>query len=128
MYKPAVLIATLSAMLAVVLGAFGAHYLKTIFTPELLNSFDTGVKYQFYHSFALLAVGILCKGNDSAGKILTILFSAGVLLFSGSIYALCILKSNQQIGLGGLGILTPIGGLMFIAGWLYFFLSMWRQK
>lgn len=128
MYKPAILIATLSAMLAVVLGAFGAHYLKTIFTTELLNSFDTGVKYQFYHSFALLAVGILCKENNAAGKMLTILFSVGILLFSGSIYALCFLKSNQQIGLGGLGILTPLGGVMFIVGWLYFFFSMWKQK
>jgi uncharacterized membrane protein YgdD (TMEM256/DUF423 family) len=128
MYKPALILGSLFAMLSVVFGAFGAHYLKTIFTPELLSSFETGVKYQMYHSLALLFTGIISMNIHQKAKLITILFTTGIILFSGSIYALCILKSNLQIGLGGLGILTPIGGLFFIMGWGLLALNISKSK
>jgi uncharacterized membrane protein YgdD (TMEM256/DUF423 family) len=128
MYKPALISGSIFAMLSVVLGAFGAHYLKTIFTPEILSSFETGVKYQMYHSLALLFTGIISMNIHQKAKLITILFITGIVLFSGSIYALCILKSNLQIGLGGLGILTPIGGLFFIMGWGLLALNIAKSK
>ena len=124
MYKPALLAGSMAAMLAVIFGAFGAHYLKSIFTPELLQSFETGVRYQFYHAFALLFVAIYAAIKpDSKVRLISIFFIAGIILFSGSIYALCWLKSTAHIGLGGLGILTPLGGVCFISGWLLLLLS-----
>jgi uncharacterized membrane protein YgdD (TMEM256/DUF423 family) len=128
MYKPALISGSIFAMLSVVLGAFGAHYLKTIFTPEILSSFETGVKYQMYHSLALLFTGIISMNIHQKAKLITILFITGIVLFSGSIYALCILKSNLQIGLGGLGILTPIGGVFFIMGWGLHALNIAKSK
>lgn len=124
MYKPALLTGSIFALLSVVIGAFGAHYLKTIFTPETLLSFETGVRYQFYHSIALLFTGIYAKENPLYYKAISSLFSIGIILFSGSIYALCLFKSTMNIGLGGLGILTPVGGLFFIAAWLLLIVSV----
>ena len=118
MYKPALLAGTLMAMLSVIFGAFGAHALKQIFSAELLQSFETGVRYQFYHAFALLFVSLLPSYVETKTlRGIYFCFLLGILLFSGSIYALCFLKSTVNIGLGGLGILTPVGGLIFIAGW-----------
>lgn len=125
MHTNAVRIGAFFAALAVILGAFGAHALKQILTPELLQTFETGVKYQFYHSFALLATGILYGIYKS--KLLSIaatFFTVGIMLFSGSIYTLVMLKSGGQVGLGGLGILTPVGGLFFVAGWVLLLLGV----
>ncbi|HQW47325.1 MAG TPA: DUF423 domain-containing protein, partial [Chitinophagaceae bacterium] len=91
-------------------------------------SFETGVKYQFYHAFALLFMGIYAKTKGRNVKIITMLFAFGILLFSGSIYLLCIMKSTMHIGLGGLGILTPIGGLLMIAAWLMLLISVVRHQ
>jgi hypothetical protein len=129
MYKPALLSGALLAMLAVIFGAFGAHYLKSIFTPELLSSFETGVRYQFYHAFALLFVGLYAQQNNSKQiRTIFLCFLLGVILFSGSIYLLCFLKSADIIGLSGIGILTPIGGVCFIAGWSMLLMSVLRGK
>lgn len=116
-----------ACFLAVILGAFGAHYLKTIFTPELLQSFETGVRYQMYHGFALIGLGLYAR-NSPKIKAICLLFVVGILLFSGSIYALCLLKAQAQIGLGGLGILTPLGGVSFLAGWLLWILRILKEK
>ncbi len=102
----------------VILGAFGAHGLKSI-APDSVPTFQTGVQYQMYHAFALLMVGVLSekfpvKAMNWAG----ICFLIGILLFSGSLYALTALKASGKVGLGGVGIITPIGGLFFIAGWV----------
>ena len=88
MHKPSLLAGSLLAMLAVIFGAFGAHYLKTIFTPELLSSFETGVKYQMYHSVALLVLGLYAQVSSQSVKVIFGLFLAGIILFSGSIYLL----------------------------------------
>jgi len=118
-------IATLIGAISVIMGAFGAHKLKELLTPEVLSSYQTGVTYQFYHCFALLAVGILYKRYQNqwmewAGR----LFILGIILFSGSLYLLTALKATKEIGLEGFGILTPIGGLLLVAGWISFFLGI----
>jgi len=111
--KRTLTIAAVSGMTAVMLGAFGAHALRKIITPEMLEVFKTGVQYQFYHTFALLAVGILMHfGESKALKASASLFLTGIILFSGSLYALAI------TGIKPLGIITPFGGLAFIAGWV----------
>ena len=104
----------LLAAVAVICGAFGAHYLKTKLTPESLQTFETAVRYQFYHSFGLLGVGILYA--TFPGKLLLWsgnLFITGIILFSGSLYILCGLPAMKWIGA-----ITPIGGLCFIGGWI----------
>jgi uncharacterized membrane protein YgdD (TMEM256/DUF423 family) len=128
MYKPSLITGILFALTAVILGAFGAHYLKTIFTPEILTSFETGVKYQFYHAFALIALGIYAKLSNQSVKWIHNLLTSGTLLFSVSIYILCIAKGTMQIGLTGIGILTPIGGVLMITGWFFWLLNVLKLK
>jgi uncharacterized membrane protein YgdD (TMEM256/DUF423 family) len=128
MFKQALIAATLFGLSAVVIGAFGAHYLKTIFTTEQLQSFDTGVKYQFYHTFALAFTGILGQYISAKHcKIATGLFTAGIICFSGSIYLLNFLASKDMIGIKGIGIITPIGGLLLIGGWVALLLGCWKK-
>ena len=116
-------------MLAVIFGAFGAHALKQVLTPELLQTFETGVRYQFYHSFALIATGIAYAHVPLKQlRLATWSFIIGTVLFSGSIYLLVMLKSSASVGLGGLGILTPIGGLFFIIGWLIFVIGIIKKN
>ncbi|MFT4093488.1 MAG: DUF423 domain-containing protein [Niabella sp.] len=115
------------AGIGVILGAFGAHKLKEI-APDSVPVFQTGVQYQMYHAFALLIVGILFerfpfKAMNWAG----ICFLIGIVLFSGSLYALAALKAGGKVGLGGVGIITPVGGLFFIAGWVAFVLSLLKK-
>ncbi len=105
--------------LAVILGAFGAHGLKKIVPPETVSTFETGVRYHFYHGFALLAAGIIYDRFHSAWIVRAgYLFIAGIVLFSGSLYLLTFLKASDTVGLSGIGIITPFGGLLFIAGWI----------
>ena len=118
MHKNFLVSGLLIAAISVVLGAFAAHSLKQIFSSEIIQIFETAVKYQFYHAFALVVTGILFQTYP--GKILQIagnLFITGVLLFSGSLYALCFIK-HAGINALWVGAITPLGGLCFIAGWL----------
>ncbi len=129
MNKTALSAGVLFAGLSVILGAFGAHALKPLIGAEPLQVFETGARYQMYHSLALLAVGIL----SSSLKNKMIAWSAnffiiGILLFSGSLYAMTFLKIKGQIGLGGLGLITPIGGLFFILGWLFFLIGVLKKS
>jgi uncharacterized membrane protein YgdD (TMEM256/DUF423 family) len=106
------------AALAVIFGAFGAHKLKAILDASDLAIFEKGVTYQFYHSFALLATGILHRSFQYKQlRIATLLFVLGIGLFSGSLYVLVFLKATGG-SLGAAGIVTPIGGLCFIAAWI----------
>jgi uncharacterized membrane protein YgdD (TMEM256/DUF423 family) len=106
-------IAAVSGMAAVMLGAFGAHALKKVIFPEMLEVFKTGVQYQFYHTFALLAVGILMHfGESKALKWSANMFLIGIILFSGSLYTLAITDIKM------LGMITPFGGVAFIVGWV----------
>ena len=107
------LIASLLGFLAVALGAFGAHALQARLSPEMLAVFETGVRYQMYHAFALLIVAVAI-GNLGAARLLVIagwLFISGVVLFSGSLYALAL------TGISTLGAITPAGGVLFLSGW-----------
>ncbi len=116
------------AALAVVLGAFGAHTLKKMLPPEIVSSFQTGVQYQMYHAFALLLTGVLFeKMNGYKTLWAGYCFIAGVVLFSGSLYLLTFLKVTGSVGITGIGMITPIGGLFLIAGWLFLLLSLWKK-
>lgn len=118
MYKRALVNGAILLALAVILGAFGAHALKERLEPLYLHSFETGVNYQFYHGFALLAAGVIyISFPNNHIKWAATCFLTGIILFSGSLYTIA-LCSIQHIDLGIFGILTPIGGLFFIIGWL----------
>lgn len=131
MHKGYLVTASIIAALAVILGAFGAHGLKQVVPPETVSTFETGVRYQFYHSFALFACGMLFdKCKRSWVRFAAFAFIAGIVLFSGSLYVLTIVKATETVGLTKLGIITPFGGLFFIAGWIALAialsLSPWR--
>jgi uncharacterized membrane protein YgdD (TMEM256/DUF423 family) len=128
MNKTALVWGTIFGALSVVLGAFAAHGLKKIMEPEQIQTFETGVRYQMYHSFALLIAGILFASFPNKYLALSAtLFVIGIFCFSGSLYALAYLKMIGQVGLGGVGIITPIGGLFFIAGWVMVLLGVLKK-
>lgn len=129
MHKGFLLVASILGALSVGLGAFGAHGLKKVVPPEIVASFETAVRYQFYHVFALLAVGILFeKYPDPFLKWAGNCFIIGIILFSGSLYLLTVMKATDSVGLTGIGIITPFGGLFFMAGWLLLFFGLIRKK
>ncbi|MEH1007138.1 DUF423 domain-containing protein [Winogradskyella sp. ECml5-4] len=111
-----IIIATgaLFGMLAVIFGAFGAHALKKILTTEQLHSFEVGVRYQMYHAIVLLALGLSATNVTTATYWC---FTIGIILFSFSIYGL-VLSDAKGKKLRFLGPITPIGGLLLVAGWL----------
>jgi len=112
---------SLSGFLAVGLGAFGAHALKARLSPELLATFEVGVRYQMYHALALLAVGwAATRWPGTAVNASGWLFVAGTLVFSGSLYVLSL------TGMRWLGAMTPIGGAAFLAGWLCLAWAAWK--
>jgi uncharacterized membrane protein YgdD (TMEM256/DUF423 family) len=111
--------ASLIGALSVALGAFAAHTLKQVAPADTVTIFETGVRYQFYHAFALLAVAVLYEKYPGsllqwAGNC----FQVGIILFSGSLYVLTALKISDTSGFSKIGIVTPFGGLFFIAGWI----------
>jgi len=115
----------LYGLLAVIFGAFGAHALKKKLTPELLQSFETGVKYQMYHAIVLLVLGFNLSFDKPLDSWTVNCFIFGTLLFSFSIYALCLGAAKGQKP-RFLGPVTPIGGLLLVTGWallLYSFVS-----
>lgn len=104
----------LFGMLAIIFGAFGAHALKKILSEDQLKSFETGVKYQMYHAIVLLLLGFNFQFSTSA---MYWCFTLGIVLFSFSIYGLVISDAKGK-KLKFLGPITPIGGLLFVVGWL----------
>ena len=113
----------LSGFLDVALGAFAAHALKGRVDADLLVIFETGVRYQMYHAFALLAVGWACtRWPGTVLKTSGWLFVTGTIIFSGSLYVLAL------SGARWLGAITPIGGLALLAGWLCLAWGCWRHK
>ena len=129
MYRTALAFGILLGGLGIIIGAFGAHALKPLLTDNQIQVFETGVRYQMYHSFALLVAGILA-GTFSLKtiKVASIFFLVGIFLFSGSLYAMTLLNISGQVGLGGLGILTPIGGLFFILGWITLLICVLKKQ
>ncbi|MEE4660846.1 MAG: DUF423 domain-containing protein [Halieaceae bacterium] len=117
------LVAALSGLLAVALGAFGAHALEDRLSAAARSVYETAVHYHFVHTLALLAVGTLSRGTAhgllrGAG----LAFILGLLLFSGSLYAL------SMTGIRWLGAITPLGGLSFMLGWGLLFAWAWRGE
>ena len=108
--------------LAVVLGAFGAHGLKSKVSNEDLIIFETGVRYQIYHSIALIILGLMIYTIPNIKlSIIAYLFTLGILLFSGSLYILVLTN------LRWFGAITPIGGLCFIFGWILFAIKVFKS-
>jgi uncharacterized membrane protein YgdD (TMEM256/DUF423 family) len=107
------LIGGVLGFLGVAFGAFGAHALRARLSAEMLAVFETGVRYHMYHTLAVLVVAAAI-GHIGSARLLTAagwFFTAGIVLFSGSLYALAL------TGVGTLGAITPIGGLLFLLGW-----------
>ena len=117
--------AAILGALAVVIGAFGAHALKDVLKPEQLTGFETGSRYHFYHVFALLFTGVLYKRYHNINlKKAAQSFIAGIALFSGSLYASTLLQAMGMDGLGRFSVVTPIGGLLLVVGWVYLLLGV----
>lgn len=107
-----VMIGAVSAFIAVAAGAFGAHALKSRLEPDLLAVFETGARYQIYHSLALVLIGLFSLSRPSTALTASgWSMVAGTLLFSGSLYALAL------SGVRALGMITPLGGVAFLVGW-----------
>jgi uncharacterized membrane protein YgdD (TMEM256/DUF423 family) len=128
MHKNFLSIAAVLGALSVALGAFAAHRLKEIVSPDAVAIFETGVRYQFYHVFALLVVGLLSERIDNKWMIWAgNCFIMGIVFFCGSLYALTALKVADSSHLTLIGIATPVGGVFFIAGWLFLWLGVKRK-
>ena len=128
MYKTFLVLGTVLAGLGVVLGAFGAHGLKKLVGADTVGTYQTGVQYQMYHAFALIILGILFERFQNNYIIYSgWAFFAGIILFSGSLYLLASLKAMNKAGVSGIGIITPIGGLFFIIGWLSLLIALLKK-
>ena len=119
MKKTLLIVSGFSGVIAIGLGALGAHSLKGILTLEQLKSFETGSEYHIYHTIALLLLAALSNTlSKKTIKAISLLWGLGIILFSGSIY---LLSTREVLGIDSwtvfLGPITPIGGLCFIAGW-----------
>ena len=128
MHKGYIKTAAILGALSVALGAFAAHTLRGSVSDYALEIFETSVRYQFYHVFALLAVGIIYKEFPNktllwSGR----LFIAGIILFSGSLYVLAAIKGAVVPGYNWIGAITPFGGLCFILGWIFLFAGCKRK-
>lgn len=113
----------ISAAISVAAGAFGAHGLKNVLTSDMLEVYETAVRYQMYHAFGLIVVALTTAIATSRGiKMAGWLFAAGTVLFSGSLYVLTLTNMKW------LGAVTPLGGLAFIAGWLFLAFSIVTKR
>jgi uncharacterized membrane protein YgdD (TMEM256/DUF423 family) len=123
MNKLFILIGSFLGFTGVALGAFGAHGLKSIVSAEMLSIFETGVRYQMYHAFALLLTAIFNKYFSH--RLLVYagwFFVLGIILFSGSLYVMALTEIRS------LGMITPLGGICFLTGWLMQFLAAFKIK
>jgi uncharacterized membrane protein YgdD (TMEM256/DUF423 family) len=127
MAKLFIQLAAINGALAVMIGAFGAHALKARLTPELLSVYETGVQYHFWHTLALLAVGLLAFQLPDSRALMAsgIAFIVGIILFSGSLYLLAS-TDIRQLGFMPVGLITPFGGMSFIIGWLLLLISSFK--
>jgi len=110
----------LNAAVAVGAGAFAAHGLRERLDARALEVFETGARYQMYHAFAIIVAGLVASAGLRGANTAAGVFQAGIVLFSGSLYVLAL------TGVKGLGAITPLGGLAFIAGWLWLAWTAWR--
>ena len=130
MNRKFLILAGISGALAVALGAMGAHALKNNLPAENLQTYETAVKYQFYHTLALLLVYLLLEKNNSTHlRYAAAFFVTGIILFSFSLYFLALrpLLSLGNEELMWVGAITPLGGLSFITAWVLVFLSALKK-
>jgi uncharacterized membrane protein YgdD (TMEM256/DUF423 family) len=114
-------------MIAIILGAFGAHALKKVLSIEQLSTFETGVRYQMYHALFLLFLGLLKDVPQKTKKAIYFLVLFGVILFSGSIYLLAT-NDLTSFDFKIIGFVTPIGGLLLILGWSVLLMNIMNKK
>jgi uncharacterized membrane protein YgdD (TMEM256/DUF423 family) len=115
--------------LAVALGAFGAHGLKTRVSPLQIDTFKTGVQYHFYHAFAIALAAIVSQFTDTVYVRRAMrLFLAGIVCFSGSLYGLTIAELTSTEGVRWIGAITPIGGVLFMYGWVQLARSIYNVE
>jgi len=128
--KTFIQIAAIDGLISIVLGASGAHILKTRVSPYALELFETGVRYEYYHIFAIALVGIIYYNAKKIWiKSAGILFIIGTVLFSGSLYLLTYAMSNANMNLETiLGPITPIGGFCLIIAWILVIISLAGNK
>ena len=119
--------AAILGMIAIILGAFGAHALKKVLTIEQLATFETGVRYQMYHALFLIFIGLIDELSDKTKKTIYYLVVSGVLLFSGSIYLLAT-NDLTTFDFKTIGFVTPIGGLLLILAWSVLLVRILNKK
>ena len=121
------LLACVTGGLGIVLGAFASHGLKPLLNTSAFESFNTGIRYQMYHSFLLFFIGLSTALKSSQKSILLKLILTGIVLFSGSIY---ILATNDltSFNFKVIGFITPVGGLILITSWLLLFIYFFKKK
>ncbi|PHR71572.1 MAG: hypothetical protein COA67_06030 [Lutibacter sp.] len=117
-------ITSILGAIAIVLGAFGAHALKEKLGVDALKSFETGVRYQMYHVIVLLFVNTYAGFKSKTKNVISMLFISGIVLFSGSIYAITILDINPK----SIWFITPLGGVFFIIGWIKMTISFLKSS
>ena len=127
MERKITLTATIFGLVAIILGAFGAHALKKVLTPEALVSFETGVRYQLYHALFLLFVATTSLVDDAQKKQIFSMTRFGVLFFSGSIYLLAT-SALTGIEFTPFGWFTPLGGALLISAWIVLFIGVYKKK
>lgn len=127
MERKIILTGAFLGVLAIILGAFGAHALKAVLSAEQLTSFETGVRYQMYHAFFLFFVVSRKELSLKALKVIYNLVLAGVLFFSGSIYLLTT-KNVTSVDFKIIGFVTPIGGLLLIFAWIVLFVTIFKKN
>jgi uncharacterized membrane protein YgdD (TMEM256/DUF423 family) len=128
MNKQIIITASLLGMLAVIAGAFGAHALKAVLSVTQLQVWHTAVEYQFYHVFALLFLSTFARFKNKLINAVYYLFTLGIVFFSGSLYLLACRDVLGWNWLGIMGPITPIGGLLFIVGWVMLAIAAFRHK
>jgi len=128
MNKRIILTASFFGVIAVLLGAFGAHGLKAVIDGPSLEIWQKGVEYQFYHTFALLYLSTFARYRNKLINIAYFCFTFGIILFSGSLYLLATRSVLKLDFINLLGPLTPIGGLLFVLGWIMLFFAAFKDK
>jgi len=127
MERKLIITAAILGMIAIILGAFGAHALKKVLSIEQIVTFETGVRYQMYHALFLLFIGLLDNVTEKTKKTIFFLVVFGVILFSGSIYLLAT-NDLTAFDFKTIGFLTPIGGLLLIMAWGVLLASSLNKK
>lgn len=124
MPKTFLILGALNALLCIALGAFGAHGLKRMLSPEMLAVYNTGVQYHFYHAFGIIIIGLLLL-HFPKSRLIPVsgwLMMLGIVLFSLSLYTLSL------TGIRGLGMVTPFGGVSFLTAWALLAYAIWKEK